>query len=378
MRTSEDRICSASSSGRSDTRAIPCLKNVFPRTAPSWTTRRSSGSGRPGARRSGRAASRAPRATRSARSAGRRSPLSRSSPRSSSIRTVSTAYRGTPCARSRICPRGRRRAGRARDRRAAPPSPGPRAARGRARRNCACPRPTWAAVGELGPREPEDEDRLVPRPLEEVLDEVQQAGVRPLHVLEHHDDRVALREALEEDPPGREHVLLVAGDTVLEPQQMREPGLDPIALLRVGDELLDGRAQLLERRRRLLLLGDAAPHLHHLDERPVGHALAVGQAAPSMPQARRRRGRRRTSRTPTTAATCRCRRSRSPRRCALLSSAEAWKSSLIIRSSRSRPTKGASSPEVRRAPSEPATTRTARHRCTGSALPFISCAPASS
>ena len=63
---------------------------------------------------------------------------------------------------------------------------------------------------------------------------------------------------------------------------------------------------------------------------------------------------------------------------ALPSSAEAWNSSLISRRSRSRPTKGASRPEERWAPSAPATTRTALQSCSGSALPFSSWTPASS
>ena len=45
-------------------------------------------------------------------------------------------------------------------------------------------------------------------------------------------------------------------------------------------------------------------------------------------------------------------------RCAFDSSAEAWKSSLITRSSRSRPTNGASSPVERSAPPRPPITRT--------------------
>ena len=46
--------------------------------------------------------------------------------------------------------------------------------------------------------------------------------------------------------------------------------------------------------------------------------------------------------------------------CAFCSSAEAWKSSFSSRSSRSRPTNGASSPDDRIEPRAPATTRTAR------------------
>jgi hypothetical protein len=126
---------------------------------------------------------------------------------------------------------------------------------------------------------------VVPRPLEQVLDEVQQTGVGPLHVLEHHDDRVALGEAFEEGAPGGEHVLLIAGSTGVEREEVREARLDPRAFLGVGNELLQGRPQLRRGGRRVFLLGDAAPHLHHVDERPVRHPFSVGQAASSVPEA---------------------------------------------------------------------------------------------
>ena len=58
---------------------------------------------------------------------------------------------------------------------------------------------------------------------------------------------------------------------------------------------------------------------------------------------------------------------------ALASSADAWNSSLIRRSSRSRPTKGASSPGAAGPPSAPATTRSARQSWTrlGLALQLV-------
>ena len=50
----------------------------------------------------------------------------------------------------------------------------------------------------------------------------------------------------------------------------------------------------------------------------------------------------------------------------------------MSRSSRSRPTNGASRPVDFSARRAPATTRSARKSCTGSAFPLSSCAPASS
>ena len=64
---------------------------------------------------------------------------------------------------------------------------------------------------------------------------------------------------------------------------MREPRLDEGALLRVGDMLARGRAQLLERGVRVVVLDDPGAHPHHLGERPVRDALAVGEAAAAVP-----------------------------------------------------------------------------------------------
>ena len=58
-----------------------------------------------------------------------------------------------------------------------------------------------------GPGQRHDVDRDVPAPLEEVVDEVDQAAVRVMEVLEDHDDRGGRGEPLEERPPGREELL---------------------------------------------------------------------------------------------------------------------------------------------------------------------------
>ena len=137
---------------------------------------------------------------------------------------------------------------------------------------------------QLGPRLRDDEDRRVAGPLEQVLDEVEQRRVRPLHVLEDHHHRVDVGQPLEEQPPGGEEVLaLVAAALLLEPEQVGQPRLDEAALVRVGDVLLDDRGELGERRARLLVLDDPRAHPDHVRERPVGDALAVGEAAAAVP-----------------------------------------------------------------------------------------------
>ena len=54
-----------------------------------------------------------------------------------------------------------------------------------------------------------------------------------------------------------------------------------------------------------------------------------------------------------------------------------WNSSLIVRSSASRPSKGASSPSTRCEPPTPDSTRVAAHSRIGSDLPFSWCSPVS-
>ena len=199
------------------------------------------------------------------------------------MRTVSTAYSGTPSARAEdlVADVGREprhepgeellhrlRRQRLEVERGEAPLPGA---------------PGRPALEQLGPREREDEDRRVARPVEEVLDEVEQALVGPLHVLEGEHRRIRLREALEEEPPGGEEILLVAGLVLGEAEEVRQPGLDEAPLLRRRGCLRQRRLELGLRRRGLLVLGDPAAHAHHVGQRPVGDALAVRQAAPPVP-----------------------------------------------------------------------------------------------
>ena len=83
----------------------------------------------------------------------------------------------------------------------------------------------------------EDQDGVGPRPLEDRLDEVDQAGVGPLQVLEDHDGRAMVGDAFEKGPPRRVQLLTLSRRGVGEAEQVGEAGLDPAALLGVGHEL---------------------------------------------------------------------------------------------------------------------------------------------
>ena len=95
----------------------------------------------------------------------------------------------------------------------------------------------------------------------------------------------------------------------------------------------------------VVVLGDAGAHAHHVGERPVGDALAVGEAAAAVPVDVVDEPVEVLVELPRQPRLADPGDARSTRRDARVrSSAEAWKSSLTSRSSRSRPTNGGSRP----------------------------------
>ena len=94
-------------------------------------------------------------------------------------------------------------------------------------------------LAQLGPRERQHVDRVAPRPVEQVLDEVEERRVGPVQVLEQQHHRPGLRHALEEEAPGRVEIFAVGGDSVGEAEDVLEARLDPLALVRVGHVPLD-------------------------------------------------------------------------------------------------------------------------------------------
>src|SRR5581483_2780128 len=95
--------------------------------------------------------------------------------------------------------------------------------------------PARALLRELGTGEREHEDRIAARPVEQVLEEVEEPGIRPLEILEDEDRRRLLGEPLEQDPPGGEQVLLVSRRTLLQPEEVSQPRLDPAPFVGVRD-----------------------------------------------------------------------------------------------------------------------------------------------
>ena len=108
-----------------------------------------------------------------------------------------------------------------------------------------------------------------------MLDEVEEGRLRPLEVVEHDDERPALREHLEE-PPRRPEDLLRAGSA-----RFAEPDRASASTSAIDSAL--GRPPARPRARRAAPRAVAARVARQvadqLAERPVGDALAVGEAA---------------------------------------------------------------------------------------------------
>ena len=113
-----------------------------------------------------------------------------------------------------------------------------------------------------------------------MIDEVEKVVVRPVQVLEDKHRRPLVGQLLEEPPPGVEAlgplVLGLLGPGV-EADQQAELRLHRACFALVTEQPDDLRVQLLPRLLGGLCLEDADLVLDHLAERPVGHAVAVGQ-----------------------------------------------------------------------------------------------------
>ena len=108
-----------------------------------------------------------------------------------------------------------------------------------------------------------------------MLDHVEQRLLRPVDVLEHEDERLRVRELLA--PPERRPAQLPRRTLAsLRSAEHAQRGAE-----QVGDRFaLAGGAQLLERLARRVVVADPRARLDHRGERPVGHALAVGERPP--------------------------------------------------------------------------------------------------
>ena len=122
----------------------------------------------------------------------------------------------------------------------------------------------------------------VPRPPDEVLDEVQQSVIGPLDVLEDEYERAPPRNRLEVVPPcGERRPPLIDARllSVAEPDEGTQVAFDATRLCRDRHEVADGRVQLAGSGRRSVGLEHAGLGLNDLTEGPEGHALGVRRRA---------------------------------------------------------------------------------------------------
>ena len=124
--------------------------------------------------------------------------------------------------------------------------------------------PARPAVEELRAGEADDQDRCVAYPVGEVLDEVEQRRLGPVHVLEREDERELAGERLDELAHRPEH-LLGDGSRRSRADRALEPRRDDVRI-RVSVEQRSDTAI-------------ARSLTHDLPHRPVGDALAVREAA---------------------------------------------------------------------------------------------------
>ena len=142
--------------------------------------------------------------------------------------------------------------------------------------------PVRSLVEQLGPGQRQDVDRCVPAPLEEVVDEVEQARVGEVEVLEDQDHGRGRREALEERAP-RSEELVGVDRSGIDPEEGEQGRLDPPALVRVGHVLGERRGDLRPGGRLVVGLEQAGTSADHLAEGPEADALAVRRGAAVVP-----------------------------------------------------------------------------------------------
>ena len=105
-----------------------------------------------------------------------------------------------------------------------------------------------------------------------MLDEVEEGRLRPLEVVDDHDERAPLGERLEQPSRRPEDLLRGVAAGAAEPDRLGEHVGDQVRLRVVRQLVHDGIPDLDTG-------GGAGQVAHELGQRPVGDALAVGEAA---------------------------------------------------------------------------------------------------
>ena len=105
-------------------------------------------------------------------------------------------------------------------------------------------------------------------PLKQVVDELEQAGIGEVEVVEHERHGRLVAKALEEEAPAREEIRTFPTATPLEPEEGGESWSDDSSFLGIRNVTLERRGELRPSARRIILYGDTATRPHHLSQRP--------------------------------------------------------------------------------------------------------------
>ena len=136
------------------------------------------------------------------------------------------------------------------------------------------PGPAGPLLQELRPGHGHQQDGGAAAVVGHVVDQVEQARLGPVEVVEHHHQRPPAGQQLQQ-PPDRPGRLLGRAGGGLEPDELGDPAGDVVAVVPGVQQ----PAQLGAGLGRGVGVGDGGGLADHLGHRPVGDALAVGQAA---------------------------------------------------------------------------------------------------
>ena len=134
--------------------------------------------------------------------------------------------------------------------------------------------PVGPALEELRPRRRDDEDRHARRPVDQMVDEVQEPVVGPVEILEDEDQRMLLREVLEEVAPRRERLsarVCARRRIAAEPDERTQVRAEPVRVVHRYERRLQLRGGDVGR----IGFEDPRMRLHDLAQRPEADPFAV-------------------------------------------------------------------------------------------------------
>ena len=142
--------------------------------------------------------------------------------------------------------------------------------------------PLRVCLEQLRPGQGDDTDGQVVTPVDEVVDEGQQARVGPLQVLEHQERRALSSDVLEERAPCGEELLGGRGRGP-DAKERQQGAADPRPFRAIGHEALDRLGDARPRPGFVVVFEQAAASADHLAEGPEGDTRAVRGRSPVVP-----------------------------------------------------------------------------------------------